>query len=294
MIESIPAQHPGEHERLLAVKKLILSGEQYATSAFVESGNLIHQYRIEAGDKVVYFFGSPHVNDVGNGVFNEITEAFEEVQPQRIMVEGMHALHNRERVLDHLEHMTREEAQALGEPMYTLKLGAEHVALGEDVDFESPEPKLSDELNYLEDLGFEREDIFKYYYYRDIDQYFRTHIQRTHESLVEYLAPYIEHFKTDSGWDEMECARYLDNMDANINLTENRYASLVDPIPWPDKNWTLTNDIASKSSRFRDEYILERITKALERQDRIFVVYGSGHAVVLEPALRALMENLQS
>ena len=80
----------------------------------------------------------------------------------------------------------------------------------------------------------------------------------------------------------------------NLDLSDRDfYRQSVDPMPWPDAPKLPTKAVAAASTQFRDQYALIRIQEALIRHNRLFVLYGSGHAVSLEPALRKLMRSPQ-
>lgn len=49
------------------------------------------------------------------------------------------------------------------------------------------------------------------------------------------------------------------------------------------------NEIRNLSWSYRDKHAVEIIAREVENHDRILVLYGSSHAVVQEPALRALL-----
>jgi hypothetical protein len=51
-----------------------------------------------------------------------------------------------------------------------------------------------------------------------------------------------------------------------------------------------TQRIARLSNRLRDEHMLRRLSDALAEHERVFATAGVSHAVMLEPALRAVME----
>lgn len=54
----------------------------------------------------------------------------------------------------------------------------------------------------------------------------------------------------------------------------------------PMRDDLVTQRIARRSNRLRDEYMLDRLLAALERHRQVFAVVGVSHAVMLEPALR--------
>jgi hypothetical protein len=53
-----------------------------------------------------------------------------------------------------------------------------------------------------------------------------------------------------------------------------------------------TNEVSAESGRIRDEHIIERLAEGLKNHNKLFVVYGREHAVVDEPALRYMFENM--
>lgn len=71
------------------------------------------------------------------------------------------------------------------------------------------------------------------------------------------------------------------------------------PLTWDDTQWVydittptsqdyFTNELARTSGELRDEYILEQIQKYWREGKSPFLVFGSAHAIRLEPALAKL------
>lgn len=140
--------------------------------------------------------------------------------------------------------------------------------------------------------SFSKENIFKYYLYRDIDQYQRQNHERSEDKCKKYLEPYLAEFRTASGWDTAELAELEQELLSELEVDNRlKYLSQVDPIPWDGNRQTVLNEVARASSNFRDRFIVERIAVGLEKYDRLFVVYGASHALRQEPALRALFSS---
>ncbi len=59
----------------------------------------------------------------------------------------------------------------------------------------------------------------------------------------------------------------------------------------PMRDDLVTQRIAQRSNRLRDEHMLHRLLDALAEYRRVFAVVGVTHAVMLEPALRAAGEH---
>ena len=54
----------------------------------------------------------------------------------------------------------------------------------------------------------------------------------------------------------------------------------------PAKEGTIINGVSRALQRARDEYILEQIDKHWSEGKNLFIVYGSSHAMRLEPAIK--------
>ena len=49
------------------------------------------------------------------------------------------------------------------------------------------------------------------------------------------------------------------------------------------------NELSRSQSVYRNEYILDQIEKYWNDEYNIFIIYGAGHAVMQEPAIRSLI-----
>ena len=66
------------------------------------------------------------------------------------------------------------------------------------------------------------------------------------------------------------------------------------PIPPEDKKlFTSINRINQEVTHFRDCNVVRSIVDALKTHDRLFIIFGSSHAVMQEPALRYLAESME-
>lgn len=62
---------------------------------------------------------------------------------------------------------------------------------------------------------------------------------------------------------------------------------------WPGRRDSWLNDVATASSRFRDEHMVRRIGELMGSGRRIIAVMGASHVVMQEPALRALLPRAE-
>jgi hypothetical protein len=306
------SESPVEPEllKIEGAKDLILTPAQYIESAFVkgeqgkEEGDLCGMYTYHLKNKSgqeIYYFGSRHSNDPEDLMFVKIKKAFDAICPDIVLVEGCESINvNKVRVIE----MGKRETDVTslirrgGESHYTLKL-----AIDAGVDFESPEPDMKDEIAYLEEKSFERDAVFAFYVFRQLHQYTREKPQQdsteAQKSISQYLESLFRELQSVTQWEGFEYSiehaqrvgrtfwkHELDLMDPKVPI------QYVDPVPWPDSadSYTKINEVAAASSVFRDRYIVGRVSEHLKKNKRIFVVYGSAHAVVEEPALREIMK----
>ncbi len=270
-------------------ENFILTSEQYRDTLFAHSeSERTYVFKIEKGEKVLVYFGSAHTNDSEDPIFDEIKAQFDLLKPDMVYIEGWRSVNdNKDKARAFFKDQSLEDLKTEGESHFALKL-----AIDAGIDFESPEPNFSEEINFLLEKGFSKKDIFYFYLYRDIDQYQRQNKNRNLDECKKYLEPYINRFRIDSGWESTEIDLYVEEIFSELDIDSEEYNRQVDPIPWEGKTQTAINEISRNSSNFRDKYIFERIKEGLKTHNRLFVVYGSAHAVKQEAALRVLIEEL--
>jgi hypothetical protein len=71
--------------------------------------------------------------------------------------------------------------------------------------------------------------------------------------------------------------------DFNLGENQNGYVN-------PNNIGSRINEIARKTSDVRDENILNEIVKYWSEGKSVFVVFGSGHLIIQEPALREILK----
>lgn len=280
-----------EKARIEKLKSLILTNRQYQEHPFAhQERERAHIFELEGGGKKLLYFGSDHLVDPNDPMYDDIKAKFDELKPDIVYVEGMDDLEKQKAWMkESLLKESLEKTKESGEPLFTLKLGIDAVA-----DIESPEPNRSQEIKYLRDKGLAKPDIFNYYMYRVIDQYLRQNSNRNIQACAKYLRPYLDRFRRASNWDPGELGALEQTLISDLNVEDEMfYHGQVDPIPWHGKQLTPINEVADQCSLYRDQYIFERIAEGLKTHKKIFVVYGSAHAVKQEHALRALFAEYQ-
>lgn len=250
-------------------------------------------FELQAGDKGLRYFGSPHVRDPKNPLFAGIEAAFNEANPDIVFVEGVSVRGDKTKFDERVKAASREEAiEHMGESGFTLKLGVE-----KGIEWRSPEPTDEDLYNDLLAKGFSKEQIFAWDVFHILPQYNRLMDKR---GFKQYVQGFVERFKQATNWEgfdySYECAIQLGEQTLGRSIdVENEPDALdfIDPIPWDEKRekQTTLNRIGGASSLFRDRKIVSDIADALKTHKRVFIVYGASHAAMQEPALRKLLEQ---
>ena len=109
---------------------------------------------------------------------------------------------------------------------------------------------------------------------------------------------YVSIFQRESQWENFDYSiTHLEKIGKSVwgevrgdIMINDRYRTT--PVPPEDKKlFTVINRINQEVTHFRDRNVIKRIIEALKIYDRLFIIFGSSHAVMREPALRYLAEN---
>lgn len=113
----------------------------------------------------------------------------------------------------------------------------------------------------------------------DINVLYQTAIEKW---FIREKFPVEEKLKTFDGYKQL----YRSKIGRELELTLNPDIELFDYIN-PDCKYC---EIGRKSKMVRDAALLEKIQSALETNDKVMVVFGHGHILAIEPALRKMMK----
>lgn len=279
-----------EHQYTMdELKGAILTSGQYLDHPFArQEKKRTYEFKIKEGSKELTYFGTYHIGNPADPVLEDITSALKKANPQIVYVEGVESANeDKEGWRQRLKQMSDEEARADGENVFSLKL-----AVDAEADFESPEPTFTAQVQDLLNQGFSKKDIFNFYVYRDIFQYQRNTAERDSRECEMIMRREAQRLVGRAGWDAVQLDSFGKEVLANLKLDDDQYYSeKVDPIPWKGRPQSVTNEISRALSAFRDLHIFERIAEGIKKYDRLFVVYGSAHAVKQELPLRFLFEQ---
>ena len=268
-------------ERLNIAKKKLISVEEY--------GKIKHEnpylYKLESeSGRQLLFFGAKHSADPDEPQFIRIKESLESFNPDLVMVDAAPGPKVSREEFNNgiLEQDLNEVIKRRGDPGFTIRVAVEN-----DIPWFCPEPNPRKEFEFLFEKGFTKEEIQAWALFRNIPVFNKRRGDRTFDEFTETA---INGFLDKSGWKlEASIDQIIkigiemigEEVDVENDMNIHKYTN--------PGNKNKMQQLSSLSWRFRDEVILENIAEKLEDYNKLFVVYGSSHAVVLEPALSYLL-----
>ena len=251
-------------------------------------------FSIERDGVDLLYYGSRHSKDPEDAQLEDIKERFDAFEPDLVLVESIPNLSQKiAGKIDGIRTVSpADSVREMGEPGFTLKL-----AIDNEIAVDSPEPSEQEEVHELLKQGFSKEDVFAYYFFRQLSQH---HSKIEKEGVQEYFEGWIRIFKERIQWDNFEyslehaqaIAKRIWGEEIQFDNPE-YYVDKVDPIPWEDTEdeQTIVNEIARQSNQFRDIHMIAQLAEYFQKYKRVFIVFGASHAVMQEPALRKLLEQ---
>lgn len=235
-------------------------------------------FEIKKNDQILYFLGVPHTTDPKSDTISKIKYYWKNFldktkKSKRVsMLEGG------------IRPVAKNETDAVhryGEPGLVV-----YLADKEGVDYVSPEPDESWEIQKLVDK-FPKNEVIYYYFARSLDSYLRFRIDKSQERLEKNLNYFFKKYKKVTGWTDFDFS--LENfIKIHDDLHDHKF-SFEDLKCFEIDSHPGRNEIAAESSKIRNIYIASQIIDNWSKGKNLFVVFGSGHAIVQEPALKELL-----
>jgi hypothetical protein len=255
----------------------ILSYDQYAE---IEKRGFDIPYIIDIGqgNQRLLFYGSKHTNNPEHPQFQDIEERWNGFVAQTdtpiALVEG--------RFDEISEAETKDRSKSIvegGETQFIV-----YLARKDGVEVASPEPDRVWEANELA-KEFGRDSVVFYYCIRQVGWWNRFTEKPKIQSEVKKMLGLME---KSFRWDDVDFS--IKRMAA---IHEELFTK---SLAWDDTKWVydittpvtkdhVTNKLARRSGELRDEHILEQIVNHWRIGKSPFIIFGSAHAIRLEPAL---------
>ena len=219
------------------------------------------------------YFGSHHSFHTEDSQFDQLKIAIQSFQPQVIFIEGG---------IPSLLSNEKDMIEKFGEPGFVSFLANQ-----QSIQIKNIEPNFSEELYHLLDW-FDEEDVLVYYFVREMSLY-----QLKHEKLE--LESYISNFIEDLNYFlplKKKEPDYIYQLYENTFHTQFQTNQINNDLWDPIQEKTIINAISKQNEIFRNQKMVENIIKSFNDYHKVFVVAGSAHAVMQEPALRQFFHEL--
>lgn len=253
----------------------IMSFKEYQTIDHKEP----YIYQVQLNNGKLLYFGSRHSFDPDDQQMDTLAYLFHKFQPEVVFTEAY------PEKFDY--SLSKQEAiRAYGEFGLIWKLSDK-----QNIPIHTIEPARVKEIEYLKHQGWSDAQLIIYFTLKQIAQsQGQQHSLDFAVLIPRYLASLKQRF------------------DLNGPLTLETFEKFVQLLLPEVKNWQsipqqffypgpqnpeyFTNKISTDSNNFRDKHHIVVITEAVKKGRQVFVMAGSAHSVMQEPALRSiLIEN---
>lgn len=250
----------------------IMSFEQYQKVDHEEP----YIYRIESNSGTLLYFGSRHSFDPSDPQMDSLTQAFNQFAPDVVITESF------PKKFDYSLNKL-EAIKTNGEFGLTWKLANE-----QNIPIHSIEPEKGKEVDYLKNQGWTDTQLMLFYTLRQVAQ---SHEQQQSENLSALVPEYLTSLKQRFGLNGPTTLEAFENAVKKLLPSVRNWKTIPTFYfyPGPQDPEYFTNRIATDSNIFRDKYHVEVITEAVQKGQKVFVIVGSAHAVMQEPALRSIL-----
>ncbi len=247
----------------------LLSFQEFQSKSF----STPYFFLLSAKNYHLGYYGSRHSYQTNDSQFNQLKTALLSFQPDVIFIEGG---------VPSLLSNEKDMIEKYGEPGFIGFFGHPR-----RIQIKNIEPNFSEELYHLLDI-FDEEYVLVYYFVREMSLY-----QIKHDRLE--LESYISNFLEDLNYflplkkKEPDYIYQLYQKTFHKQFQINQITGdLWDPI----QEKTIINAVSKQNEIFRNQKMVENIIEAFNDYHKVFVVAGSAHAVIQEPALRQFFHEL--
>jgi len=262
---------------------LLLSDEEYRALPNDIKWEVPYLYSFERKGRILCYFGSKHVMDPKHPQFEILREKWQDFlnktkdKKSMVIYEG----NVNEKNLISINQAIEQHGES-GAIVYW--------ANKDQVPCFRPELTIADETRELL-KEFSREDIFYFYMMRGIATWQR---KVTHEDFNDFITRNIQRYQKELNWSDFDFSFETAIVKIHKKIFGKEFSLEDKDFLIQIKNLSFSepriNKVAKKSCEIRDISILEHIGKYWYEGYNIFVVYGSYHARIQEPAIKSLTQ----
>lgn len=247
----------------------IMSFEEYQSTDHPEP----YIYQINTNSGALLYFGARHSFEPSDAQMKQLEKVWRDFKPDVAYTEGTN--------VSSIDSLARTQViQRYGEVGLTWRL-----AHRDDVPVRSLDPNREDEVAYLNNQGWSGEQLMLFYTLRQVAQ---SHSQQAPVHLEQVVPQYLNSLAQRLGLKGPTTLSQFEQAVERLlpNVSNWKTIPMTYFYPGPQDPSYFTNEIATDSNRFRDRHHVDLLSEAVRSGKRVFVVAGSAHAVMQEPALR--------
>ncbi|KKR46018.1 MAG: hypothetical protein A3C63_00510 [Candidatus Zambryskibacteria bacterium RIFCSPHIGHO2_02_FULL_39_82] len=238
-------------------------------------------YIFRSGGRLTYYFGSNHSHDPNHPQFNLLRKKWNEFTSETRAVKTVVIVEAHE--IAKLEATMEESIIKHGESGAGAYLAYEFESL---LIFGEPH---NDKIIAHLLRNFSKEEILLWHVCQAI-KFWQQH--KMGRSIQEFLSNQTQKYRRLLNWPDLVISvelintiyKKLFNRELNID-NEKTLSEITTPVSIQSR----INELSRSQSIYRNEYVLGQIEKYWSEGYNIFVIYGAGHAVMQEPAIRSLV-----
>ncbi len=261
----------------MEISKLLLPRKEYLSVYEKNKGNF-PPLEIIKDSQILFYFGGNHSRDINNKQFPLLKSFWKRF---------LELANNHEKIVL-IESDLRQPAKSAEEAISSSSEAGYITFLASERGVDVQSADLSDRVltNLLP--NFHKEDILLYWFLVLVDNL------RRHPEPRKPFEDYFENWKISQQkkeiWNGLDISfdqikkNYLKNVGKEFSLNESQNY-LIDP----NRVDTKINEISKAQSDLRDVHIVSVISENWQKGKSVFVVFGNGHLIIQEPALRELI-----
>lgn len=262
------------------IEQLLYSYDDWSVVAQGKVGGP-YCFDILQGQQTLFYFGANHSRDINNLQYEKLRKYWQRFLDVNNSADVLVFVEGGERIV----HETEELAVRRDSEAGFITLLAHRVG----ITTYSPEPGAVEERKYLLSK-FSEENIDYYYFARLVNQW--HNYPEPKADFNAYIGRYTEHKEPMTNWSyhgfPLERMKTIHEKLFGASFDE-RDKELFALLINPTRKDNPLRDVVIGSSTFRNIHMVQEIKRLWDDGKSLFVVYGSAHAILQEPALRKLL-----
>lgn len=236
-------------------------------------------YKIIKNNQQIFFFGTKHSNNPKDPIFGKLELKWIEFNKKvkgdiTVVLEGKAP--DNIYLLDDLIKISGEVGAGT---FFARQAKAELLC---------PEPSKKEIIDFLLQT-FSKEEIL--YFFEAIAIKHWLHFKKDSITLRDFLKKHDKQYQEFLRWPNLEISEDLiKTLHFNIfkNSLDLNDIDFLSKITDPGLDFSVINQVSRAQSEFRNQHIFQKIKELWKSGKNLFIIYGAGHAVMLEPAIKSL------